>query len=62
MLQFAGGNEKPALRLLLQHDDRMREFDYTAAEKALDLARSRGWTVVSMKDDWKTIFVPLPAK
>ena len=57
MLQFAGGSKKPALRLLLLHDDKAREFDYTAgAEKSLDLARTRGWTVVSMKNDWKNVF------
>ena len=39
MLQFAGGPRAPALRLLLLHDDKAREFDYTAgAEKSLELA------------------------
>ncbi len=57
MLQFAGGPRRPALRLLLLHDDKEREFDYTAgAEKCLELARTKGWTVVSMKHDWTTIF------
>jgi len=33
------------------------EFDYTAgAERSLVMARARGWIVVSMKDDWKTIY------
>jgi len=27
-------------------------------DKALDKALAKGWTVVSMKDDWKTIFPP----
>ena len=57
MLEFAGGDRRPALCLLLLHDDKIREFDYVAgAETALDLAKSRGWTVVSMNDDWKTVF------
>jgi haloacid dehalogenase-like hydrolase len=57
MLQFAGGRNNPALRLLLLHDDKVREFDYVGgAEKALQLARGHGWTVVSMKDDWRTVF------
>jgi phosphoglycolate phosphatase-like HAD superfamily hydrolase len=57
MLQFAGGPSCPALRLLLLHDDKEREFDYVAgAEKALELAKSKGWTVVSMKIDWKEVF------
>ena len=25
-------------------------------DKGLDEAKSKGWTVVSMKDDWKTIY------
>jgi phosphoserine phosphatase len=56
MLSFAGGEHR-ALRLLLLHDDPEREFDYTTgAELALDRARGDGWTVVSMKDDWATIY------
>jgi hypothetical protein len=59
MLQFTGGPNRPALRLLLLHDDKAREFEYTAgAEKSLQLARTRGWTVVSMKNDWKSVFAP----
>ena len=27
-------------------------------DKGLDEAAAKGWTVVSMKDDWKTIFPP----
>jgi phosphoglycolate phosphatase-like HAD superfamily hydrolase len=52
MLEFTHG-----LRLLILHDDADREFDYVGgAEKALDLASSEGWTVVSMKNDWATVF------
>lgn len=29
MLQFAGGPDRPGLRLLVLHDDAEREFDYT---------------------------------
>ena len=57
MLQFAGGRGRPVLCLLLQHDDGAREFDYVGgAEKSLDLAKAHGWQVVSMKNEWKTIF------
>jgi hypothetical protein len=57
MLRFAGGARQPALRLLLLHDDKAREFNYTAgAEKSLQLARARGWTIVSMKNEWKSVF------
>jgi hypothetical protein len=39
------------------HDDPEREFDYTAgAEKALEQAANDSWTVVSMRDDWATVF------
>jgi phosphoserine phosphatase len=58
MLQFAGGRDRPALRLLVLHDDSEREFDYTAgAEKALDAAKAQAWTVISVKDDWATVFL-----
>ncbi len=57
MLRFAGGKDRPVLRLLVNHDDADREFDYTAgAEKAMKLAKEQGWTVVSMKQDWKQVF------
>ena len=48
---------RPALRLLLLHDDQAREFDYVGgAEKSLELAKTPGWQVVSMKDDWTQVF------
>ena len=57
MLQFAGGRSRPALRLLVLHDDADREFDYVAgAERALEQAQAKGWTVVSVKNDWATVF------
>jgi phosphoglycolate phosphatase-like HAD superfamily hydrolase len=52
MLEFTWG-----LRLLIRHDDAVREFDYTAgAERALADAEQQGWTVVSMKTDWAHVF------
>jgi phosphoserine phosphatase len=57
MLRFAGGKGRPALRLLVSHDDAEREFDYVkGAEKALDQAKADGWRVVSVKDDWAAVF------
>ena len=57
MLAFAEQPGRPGLRLLVLHDDPDREFDYTAgAEQALQLASTNGWTVVSIKDDWATVF------
>jgi len=45
------------MRLLLHHDDKEREFAYTSgAERVLQEASAKGWTVVSMRDDWKRVF------
>lgn len=53
----AQANGKPFLNLLLRHDDAEREYAYDkGAEKAQQAANERGWTVISMKNDWKTIF------
>jgi hypothetical protein len=57
MLRFCAHPSRPSLALLLDHDDSEREFSYRAgAEQALDRARRDGWTIVSMKSDWKTMF------
>jgi phosphoserine phosphatase len=57
MLAFAEQPGRPGMRLLVLHDDPEREFDYTSgAEQALEQARTNGWTVVSVKDDWTTVF------
>jgi hypothetical protein len=57
MLRFAGGPARPALRLLVLHDDAEREVEYVkGAEKALEAARTENWTVVSVKNDWSTVF------
>jgi phosphoglycolate phosphatase-like HAD superfamily hydrolase len=62
---FAGGNadvdiemlESARFALLVNHDDDEREFGYTnGAEKSLARAKELGWTVVSMKNDWNTVF------
>jgi hypothetical protein len=64
---LAGGNadgDVPMLQtarfsLLIHHDDASREFAYDAgAEKALAEAKERGWTVVSMHDDFEVVFGP----
>ncbi|BBY50293.1 acid phosphatase [Mycolicibacterium arabiense] len=52
MLRYCRG-----LRLLVDHDDADREFAYSAgAERALEHAGAQGWTVISMRRDWTTIF------
>jgi phosphoserine phosphatase len=57
MLDFTQHPDKPFLRLLVLHDDGEREFDYTSgAEQALEKAETNGWTLVSIKDDWATVF------
>ena len=62
---FAGGNgdvdlemlQEARFRLVIVHDDEERVYMVTAAaEKLLQAGRQGGWTMVSMKDDWKTIF------
>ena len=57
MMRFARTGGREALRLLILHDDADREFAYTTgAEDALDRAKTHGWTVVSMKEDWSAVF------
>jgi phosphoserine phosphatase len=57
MLQYTEGNTHHSLCVLVNHDDAGREFNYTAgAEDALKTAQDRGWVVISMKQDWRTVF------
>jgi len=57
MLEFTRHRDRPYLRLLVLHDDDEREFAYTSgAERALERAGTNGWTVVSVKNDWATVF------
>jgi phosphoglycolate phosphatase-like HAD superfamily hydrolase len=57
MLEYTQHPDKPCIRLLVLHDDDEREFDYTSgAEQALEQADKLGWTVVSIKNDWSTVF------
>jgi hypothetical protein len=57
MLDFTRQEGLPSLRLLLLHDDAEREFAYTAgSEKSLERADRDGLTVVSMRNDWSTVF------
>jgi phosphoglycolate phosphatase-like HAD superfamily hydrolase len=62
MLQWTVAGSGARFALIVHHDDAKREWAYDRAshigrlDKAWDEARSRGWTVVSMKDDWKVIY------
>ena len=57
MLDFTQHQDKASFRVLVLHDDGDREFDYTSgAEQALERAETSGWTIVSIKDDWGSVF------
>lgn len=57
MLEYTHAGPGPSLSMLVLHDDADREFDYVAgAEKALDEAKDKGWTVASIRSDWATVF------
>jgi len=61
MLEYTTGMPGPRLGLIVHHDDAAREYAYDrkssmgTLDQALDLAAQRGWVVVSMKTDWRTI-------
>jgi hypothetical protein len=62
MLQWTAAGSGARFMGLVHHTDAEREYAYDRTshfgrlDKALDEAKARGWTVVSMKDEWKTIF------
>ncbi len=57
MLQFTHHDMIPSMQMLIRHDDSEREFDYrSGAERAFQHADANGWTIVSMKNDWTTVF------
>ena len=66
MLEYGTiANPRPSLGVIIRHTDGEREYQYDVTPKssgtlveALKDAPKRGWTVVSMKDDWKTVFAP----
>jgi phosphoglycolate phosphatase-like HAD superfamily hydrolase len=62
MLQWISAGAGPRFALIVHHTDAEREFAYDRKshvgrlDRALDEAVAKGWTVVSMKDDWKSIW------
>jgi hypothetical protein len=68
MLEYTQGTGGATLEMLVLHDDAQREYAYGPAQglpdthvgkftQALyDEAKTKGWTVISMKNDWKKIF------
>jgi len=62
MLQWTAAGAGSRLCLLVHHTDATREWAYDRTssvgrlDQALDEAKARAWTVVSMREDWKTIY------
>lgn len=64
MLQYTTAGPGARLALILHHTDAEREWAYDRAsrigklDKALDEGKAKGWTIVDMQADWKTVFPP----
>jgi phosphoglycolate phosphatase-like HAD superfamily hydrolase len=62
MLQYTAAGAGPRFMGLVHHTDAAREYAYDRDSRigkldaALDEAEARGWTVVSMQDDWRLIY------
>ncbi len=68
MLEYTQAGDGRRLEMLVLHDDAQREYAYgpaaglpatkigTFSQQLYDIAKARGWTVISMKSDWKKIF------
>ena len=68
MLEYTKAGDGARLSLLVLHDDAEREYAYgplkglpdtkvgTFTQALYDEAKKNGWTVISMKKDWKVIF------
>jgi hypothetical protein len=68
MLEWTGAGAGARLRMLVYHDDARREYAYgpagglpqaavgTFSESLMTEAKTRGWTVISMKSDWRHVF------
>jgi phosphoglycolate phosphatase-like HAD superfamily hydrolase len=62
MLQWTAAGSGARFCLYVHHTDAAREWAYDRAssigrlDKGLDEAKARGWTIVSVKDDWKQVF------
>jgi phosphoglycolate phosphatase-like HAD superfamily hydrolase len=62
MLEWTTSGKGPRFGMIIHHTDAKREFAYDREShigklhKGLDEGPKRGWSIVSMKDDWNTIF------
>lgn len=68
MLEWTTAGSGPRFGLIVHHDDAEREFSYDRhsafgkLDKGLDEGPKRGWTIVSMKEDWTSIFPATSSK
>lgn len=64
MLEWVTAGPGARFGLILHHDDAEREYGYDRKshigrlERGLDEGPQRGWTIVSMKRDWRTVYPP----
>lgn len=64
MLQWTCSNDAERFCLYVHHTDAEREWAYDRnshigrLDKGLDEAKSKAWTIVDMKQDWKLIYPP----
>jgi phosphoglycolate phosphatase-like HAD superfamily hydrolase len=62
MVEWTTSAPGARLGVIVHHDDAAREFAYDRTShvgrlaRGLDEGPKRGWTIVSMKNDWKTVF------
>jgi hypothetical protein len=68
MLEYTGAGSGARLMMLVLHDDAQREYAYgpanglpdtkvgTFSDALMAEAKQRGWSVISMKNDWRRIF------
>jgi len=68
MLQYTCAGSGARFCLYVHHDDAAREYAYdrkdvlARLDKGLDEAAAKGWSVVSMKNDWKSVFPAAPSE
>ena len=68
MLEYTQAGDGARLAMLVLHDDDKREYAYgpaqglpdtkvgTFPQTLYDEAKAKGWTVISMRNDWKRVF------
>ena len=55
LLQYTEMNPKLSMVMILDHDDPNREIEYHD-EELLSASKSRGWNIISMRQDFKRVF------